>query len=60
MPTLRIEARKDEPSGLYYLSVHLPAESPDAFVTTAPRYASAAAAEQDVIAAITAAANRPR
>jgi hypothetical protein len=60
MATLRIEPRQDEATGLYYLAVHMPAESAEPFVTTAPRYASAAAAEQDFIASITAAANRPR
>ncbi|MGG5809285.1 hypothetical protein [Falsiroseomonas sp. CW058] len=60
MATLRIEPRQDAATGLFYLSVHLPADSAEPFVTTAPRYASAAAAEQDFIAGITAAANRPR
>lgn len=60
MATLRIEARQDAATGLYYIAVHMPADSPSPYVTTAPRYASAAAAEQDVIASITAAANRPR
>lgn len=60
MPTLRIEATRDEASGLFYLSVFFPAESPEPFVTTAPRYMSAAAAEQDMIATLTASANRPR
>ena len=60
MATLRIEATRDEATGLFYLSVYMPAEAPDPFVTTAPRYMSAAAAEQDMIATLTAAANRPR
>jgi hypothetical protein len=60
MATLRIEARQDAATGLYYIAVHMPADSPSPYVTTAPRYASAAAAEQDMIASITAAANRPR
>jgi hypothetical protein len=60
MPTLRIEALKDEATGLFYLAVHMPAENPEPYVTTAPRYASAAAAEQDFVATIAAAANRPR
>ena len=42
------------------LTAARPAESRDPFVTTAPRYASAAAAEQDLIASLTAAASRPR
>jgi hypothetical protein len=60
MPTLRIEARQDAATGLFYLAVHMPAEAPEPFVTTAPRYASAAAAEQDFIAIVSATANRPR
>ena len=60
MPTLRIEATRDGPTGLFYLSVYMPAEAAEPFVTTAPRYASAAAAEQDMVATIAAAANRPR
>ena len=60
MATLRIEATRDETTGLFYLSVFMPAESRDPFVTTAPRYMSAAAAEQDMIATITATASRPR
>ncbi len=60
MPTLRIEPRQDTATGLFYLEVFLPAEAPAPFVTTAPRYASAAAAEQDLVATLTAAANRPR
>ena len=60
MPTLRIEARRDEATGLFYLAVHMPADNPEPYVTTAPRYASAAAAEQDFVATIAAAANRPR
>jgi hypothetical protein len=60
MATLRIEATRDTATGLFYLSVYMPAESDRPFVTTAPRYMSAAAAEQDMIATLTAAANRPR
>jgi hypothetical protein len=60
MPTLRIEARRDAASGLFYLAIHVPAEAEQPYVTTAPRYASAAAAEQDFVATIAAVANRPR
>jgi hypothetical protein len=60
MATLRIEPRQDDATGLWFLAVHMPAESAEPFVTTAPRYASAAAAEQDFVATITATANRPR
>jgi len=60
MATLRIEATRDEATGLFFLSVFMPAESTEPFVTTAPRYMSAAAAEQDMIATIAATASRPR
>jgi len=60
MPTLRIEAHEDPATGLFYLAVHMPAEATEPYVTTAPRYASAAAAEQDFVATVTAVANRPR
>lgn len=60
MPTLRIEAQQDAATGLFFLEVFLPAGSDTPFISTAPRYSSAAAAEQDLIATLTAAANRPR
>jgi hypothetical protein len=60
MPTLRIEATRDPATGLFYLSVFMPPDAAEPFVTTAPRYMSAAAAEQDMIATLSAAANRPR
>jgi hypothetical protein len=60
MATLRIEPRLDAATGLWFLAVHMPADAAEPYVTTAPRYASAAAAEQDFVATITAVANRPR
>ncbi len=60
MATLRIEPTQDPATGLFYIAVFMPAESTEPFVTTAPRYMSAAAAEQDMIATITATASRPR
>jgi hypothetical protein len=60
LPTIRIEAERDTATGLFYLAVFMPAEATQPYVTTAPRYASAAAAEQDMVASITAAASRPR
>lgn len=60
MPTLRIEATRDTTTGLFFLAIYMPAEAAEPFVTTAPRYMSAAAAEQDMIATLAAAANRPR
>jgi len=60
MPTLRIEARRDEATGLFYLAVHMPSDSPEPYVTTAPRYASAAAAMVATKSCSAATANRPR
>jgi len=37
---------------MYYLEIYHPAESQQPFVTTEPRYKTAAAAENDVIAII--------
>ena len=39
MPTLRIEAKQDAATGLFFLAIHMPAESAEPYVTTAPRYA---------------------
>jgi hypothetical protein len=60
MPTLRIEPAQDRATGLYFLEIYMPADQPAPFVTTAPRYASAAAAEQDFVATISAIANRAK
>lgn len=60
MTTIRVESVRDEATGLFSLSIHLPAEAPEPFVTTAPRYATAEAGANDVVAAIAAFANRPR
>jgi len=59
MPLLRIEAAKDPDSGKYYVEVYYPADSTAPYVTTAPRYPTAAAAEGDLIALLAVAANRP-
>jgi len=59
MPLLRIEAAQDTATGKYYLEVFYPADSTQAFVTTEPRYQTAAAAESDLIATLAVAANRP-
>lgn len=50
MPIVRIEAVKDTNSDFYLLEIYHPAEAAQPFVTTEPRYKSAAAAENDVIA----------
>jgi hypothetical protein len=60
MALLRIEPVKDEKSGLYYIQVFNPPEATAPFVTTEPRYMTAAAAENDLIATLAAAANRSR
>jgi hypothetical protein len=59
MALIRIEPRKDASSDLYYLEIFHPAESAQPFVTTAPRYKTAAAAENDIIAIIASRANNP-
>ncbi len=59
MSLIRIEARRDAPTDLYFLEIFYPAESQQPFVTTAPRYMSAAAAENDLIAIIASRANNP-
>lgn len=60
MPLLRIEPVQDEKSGRYYIEIYYPAEADAPYVTTEPRYQSAAAAENDTIAIVAAAANRER
>ena len=60
MPTIRIEAVQDPKSGNYFVEIYHPADAEQPFVTTEPRYKSAAAAEHDTIAILAAAANRPQ
>ncbi len=60
MPLLRIEPVEDAMSGRYYIEIYYPAEADAPFATTAARYQTAAAAENDTIAIIAAAANRER
>ena len=57
---IRIEAVQDPKSGNYFVEIYHPADAEQPFVTTEPRYKSAAAAEHDTIAILAAAANRPR
>jgi len=57
MAIIRIETKLDAFSGLYYLEIFHPAEAEQPFVTTEPRYKTAAAAENDVIAIIASRAN---
>jgi hypothetical protein len=60
VPIIRIEAVEDTKSGNYFVEIYYPADAEQPFVTTEPRYKSAAAAEHDTIAILAAAANRPR
>ncbi len=57
MATIRIEPKLDTSSELYYVEIVHPAEAEQPFVTTQPRYKTAAAAENDVIAIIATRAN---
>jgi hypothetical protein len=60
MAMIRIEPKLDASSGLYYVEIFHPAEAEQPFVTTEPRYKTAAAAENDVIAIIASRANNSR
>jgi len=60
MTVIRIEPKLDAASGLYYVEIFQPAEAEQPFVTTEPRYQTAAAAENDVIAIIASRANSTR
>ena len=60
MPLIRIEPMRDERSGRYYLEIYNPHDAPSPYVTTQPRYESAAAAENDVVAILAAAASASR
>jgi hypothetical protein len=57
MTLVRLEPKKDRSTDLYYLEIYHPADSAQPFVTTAPRYKTAAAAETDMIAIIASRAN---
>ncbi|GGF30189.1 hypothetical protein GCM10011611_40360 [Aliidongia dinghuensis] len=54
---IRIEPVLDETSARYFLEIYNPADATEPFITTVPRYASPAAAEQDVLAILAAAAS---
>ena len=54
---IRIEPVLDEQNKRYFLEIYYPADATHAFITTVPRYASAAAAEQDVLAILAASAS---
>jgi hypothetical protein len=57
MSLLRIEPARDAASGKFYVQLFYPSDSSEPFVTTQPRYMTAAAAEGDVIAILAVAAN---
>lgn len=59
MALIRIEPKIDALTGLYFLEIYHPADSQQAFVTTEPRYKTAAAAENDVIAIVASRASNP-
>jgi hypothetical protein len=60
MAVIRIEAVEDPETGLYFVEIYNPADSDKPYVTTAPRYTTAAAAENDTIAILATGANNPR
>ncbi len=60
MALLRIETGLHAESGKYYAEFYYPADSTQPYVTTEPRYKTAAAAEADIIASMAVAANRPQ
>lgn len=60
MPLLRIEPVQDQKTGRYYLEIYYPGDAEAPYVTTQPRYQSAAAAENDIIAIIASVANKER
>lgn len=57
MSHIRLEARADDRTGLFYLEIYHPAEAKQPLVTTEPRYKTAAAAENDILAIIASRAN---
>lgn len=59
MPLIRIESVEDAASGRFAIEIYYPADADRPLVTTAPRYKSAAAAEQDTIAILASTANNP-
>jgi hypothetical protein len=58
MPLLRLEAVHDPKSDRYFVEIYYPADASSPYVTTEPRYQTAAAAENDTIAILAAVANR--
>ena len=60
MAVIKIEPVLDPKGGKYFLEIYNPHDAAAPFVTTEPRYQSAAAAENDAIAILAAAASTPR
>jgi hypothetical protein len=59
MALFRVETVENPKTGRFAVEIYFPADSEKPYVTTEPRYASAAAAENDILATIAAAANNP-
>lgn len=59
MTLIRVEPMRDDKSGNYFLEIYNPHDATEPFVTTEPRYRTAAAAENDLIAIVAAAASTP-
>lgn len=60
MPLLRIETALDQATGMYFLELFYPSDTSQPYVTTEPRYKTAASAEGDLIAMLAVMANRPK
>jgi hypothetical protein len=58
MALIRVEAVRDDKSGLYFIEIYNPSDASAPSVTTEPRYMTAAAAENDVVAIIASGTNR--
>ena len=59
MPLIRIEPVLDPRTDKFFLEIYNPPDAEKPFITTEPRYASAAAAENDLMAIVAAAASGP-
>lgn len=60
MALVRIEAVHDSRTDRYFVEIYVPHDAEAPFVTTQPRYRSAAAAETDIVAILAATANWDR
>jgi hypothetical protein len=57
MALVRIEPIREAQSELYRIEIYYPADAQQPLVTTEPRYKTAAAAENDIMAILATAAN---